>query len=187
MPKERVTMRKIREILRLVWSCGQSRNSIAKSCGVGKTTVSGTISRALAAKLTWPLPHDMGDDTLESLLYRSRTTPYNLSRIRPDWASLQAELVTHKNLTLMLLWQEYKGHNPDGYQYSQFYELFRQWQKKPDLSMRQEHRAGEKMFVDYCGQTLPIVDAATGEFRDAQVFVAVMGASNYTYAEASWS
>jgi len=187
MPKERVAMRKIREILRLAWSCGQSRSSIAKSCGVGKTTVSDTLSRALAAKLSWPLPDGMGDDTLENLLYHSRNTFYKLSRVQPDWASLQAELVTHKNLTLMLLWQEYKGNDPDGYQYSQFCDLFRHWQKKLDLSMRQEHRAGEKMFVDYCGQTLPIVDAATGEIRDAQVFVAVMGTSNFTYAEATWS
>ena len=187
MPKERVTMRKIREILRLAWSCNQSRSSIAKSCGVGKTTVSDTLSRALAAKLSWPLPYDMGDDTLENLLYQTRNNPSKLSRSRPEWASLQAELVSHRNLTLMLLWQEYKGNSPDGYQYSQFCELFRQWQKKLDLSMRQEHRAGEKMFVDYCGQTLPIVDASTGEIRDSQVFVAVMGTSNYTYAEATWS
>ena len=129
----------------------------------------------------------MGDDTLENLLYQTRNNPSKLSRSRPEWASLQAELVSHRNLTLMLLWQEYKGNSPDGYQYSQFCELFRQWQKKLDLSMRQEHRAGEKMFVDYCGQTLPIVDASTGEIRDSQVFVAVMGTSNYTYAEATWS
>lgn len=187
MPKERVAMRKIREILRLAWSCGQSRSSIAKSCDVGKTTVTDTLSRALAAKLSWPLPPDLGDDALEDLLYPSRHSPPVLSRVQPDWASLQAELVSHKNLTLMLLWQEYKGRDPGGYQYSQFCDLFRQWKKTLDLSMRQEHRAGEKMFVDYCGQTLPIVDAATGEIRDAQVFVAVMGASNYTYAEATWS
>lgn len=87
----------------------------------------------------------------------------------------------------MLLWQEYKERDPEGYQYSQYCELFRQWRKKLDLSMRQEHRAGEKMFVDYCGRTLPIVDPATGEVKDAQVFVAVMGASNYTFAEATWS
>ena len=87
----------------------------------------------------------------------------------------------------MLLWQEYKELEPSGYQYSQFCELFRQWKKKLDISMRQEHRAGDKLFVDYCGQTLPIVNATTGEIREAQVFVAVMGASNYTYAEATWS
>lgn len=87
----------------------------------------------------------------------------------------------------MLLWQEYKEREPSGYQYSQLCDLFRFWRGKLDLSMRQEHRAGEKMFVDYCGQTLPIVDSTTGEIRDAQVFVAVMGASNYTYAETTWS
>jgi transposase len=87
----------------------------------------------------------------------------------------------------MLLWQEYKEQNPAGYQYSQFCELFRSWRKKLDLSMRQEHLAGEKLFVDYCGQTVPVIDALTGEVRDAQVFIAVMGASNYTYAEATWT
>lgn len=101
--------------------------------------------------------------------------------IPAQWAT------SHKNLTLMLLWQEYKEQEPSGYQYSQFCDLFRYWRKKLGRSMRQEHRAGEKMFVDYCGETLSIVDPATGEIRDAQVFVAVMGSSNFTYAEATWS
>lgn len=187
MPKERVTMRKVREILRLVWSCGQSRAAAAKSCGVSKTAVTDTIRRASMAKLSWPLPGDLDDVVLESLLYPPRNCSPVFSRPQPDWHLLHNELTTHKNLTLMLLWQEYKESDPDGYQYSQFCELFRQWKKKLDLSMRQEHRAGEKMFVDYCGQTLPIVDAATGEIKDAQVFVAVMGASNYTFAEATSS
>ena len=180
-------MRKVREILRLVWSCGQSRTATAKSCGVSKTAVTDTVRRALMAKLSWPLPFHLDDTALESLLYPPRNCSPAVSRLRPDWNVLHNELITHKDLTLMLLWQEYKERDPEGYQYSQYCELFRQWRKKLDLSMRQEHRAGEKMFVDYCGRTLPIVDPATGEIKDAQVFVAVMGASNYTFAEATWS
>jgi len=187
MPKERVTMRKVREILRLVWSCSQSRTATAKSCGLSKTAVTDTVRRAMMAKLSWPLPCYLDDTALESLLYPPANRSPTFSRPQPDWNALNNELVTHKNLTLMLLWQEYKERDPEGYQYSQYCELFRQWRKKLDLSMRQEHRAGEKMFVDYCGQTLPIVDPSTGEIKDAQVFVSVMGASNYTFAEATRS
>lgn len=121
------------------------------------------------------------------MLYPVHPRDVTSRRAPPDWAYLHNELLSHKNLTLMLLWQEYKEREPTGYQYSQFCDLFRHWRGKLDLSMRQEHRAGEKMFVDYCGQTLPIVDQTTGEIRDAQVFVAVMGASNFTYAEATWT
>ena len=187
MPQERVTMRKIREILRLAWPCNQSRQAIAASCGVGKTTVSDTLSRAHAANLSWPLPLSLDDEGLEALLYPATSGSTRHKYSQPDWNALNREFITHKNLTLMLLWHEYKGQNPSGYQYSQFCELFRSWRKKLDLSMRQEHLAGEKLFVDYCGQTVPIVDASTGEIREAQVFVAVMGASNYTYADATWT
>jgi transposase len=180
-------MRKIREILRLAWSCNQSRQAIATSCGIGKTTVTDTLYRASAAKLSWPLPFVLDDEGLETLLYPTKHSSSHRKCTQPDWHALNSELVTHKNLTLMLLWQEYKEGDPSGYQYSQFCDLFRNWKKTLDLSMRQEHRAGEKLFVDYCGQTIPIVDASTGEVRDAQVFVAVMGTSNYTYAEATWS
>ena len=187
MPQNRVTMRKIREILRLAWYCNQTRQSISDSCGIGKTTVTDTLYRASAAGLSYPLPADLDDERLERLLYPQHPRAITSRRTPPDWASLHNELLSHKNLTLMLLWQEYKEREPSGYQYSQFCDLFRFWRGKLDLSMRQEHRAGEKMFVDYCGQTIPIVDSTTGEIRDAQVFVAVMGASNYTYAETTWS
>ena len=187
MPQNRVAMRKIREILRLVWSCNQTRQSISDSLGIGKTTVTDTLYRASAAGLSYPLPADLDDEQLERLLYPQHPRAITSRRTPPDWAFLHNELLSHKNLTLMLLWQEYKEREPSGYQYSQFCDLFRFWRGKLDLSMRQEHRAGEKMFVDYCGQTIPIVDSTTGEIRDAQVFVAVMGASNYTYAETTWS
>jgi len=184
MPHERVTMRKIREILRLAWSCGQSRKSIAIGFGVGKTTVTDTVARAKAAGFCWPLP-DIDDDALERLLYPPVLHPTCRQVPLPDWNTLHNELGTHKNLTLMLLWQEYKEVTPDGFQYSHFCDLYRKWHKRLDISMRQLHIAGEKLFVDYCGQTLPVVDISTGEIRDAQVFVAVLGASNYTFAEAT--
>ena len=104
----------------------------------------------------------------------------------PDWARAHQEL-KQKGVTLFLLWQEYRAAHPDGYQYSWFCERYRAWRGKLDVVMRQDHRAGEKLFVDYAGQTVPVTDRATGEIRDAQVFVAVLGASNYTYAEATWS
>lgn len=185
MPRERVTMRKIREILRLVWSCNQSRRDTAKTCGVGKTTVDDTINRATAAGLSWPI--DLDDEALELRLYPPPIPVSSRKLKQPNWRALHDELVKHKHLTLLLLWQEYKEEEPGGYQYSQFCERYRQWRKKLDRSMRQEHRAGEKFFVDYSGQTMPTVDAANGEIRDAQIFVGVMGSSNQTYAEATWT
>jgi len=187
MPRERVTMRKTREILRLIWSCKQSRRDTARTCGVGKSTVDATINRATAAGLSWPLPLAFDDETLERRLYPPTVNPVSRKLSQPDWQSMHDELAKHKKLTLMLLWQEYKEGTPSGYQYSQFCELYRQWRKKLDCSMRQEHRAGEKFFVDYSGQTVPIVDTSTGEIRAAQLFVGVMGSSNQTYVEATWT
>jgi len=185
--QERVTMRKIREILRLSLACKQSRKLVARSCNVGKTTVTDTIARATAAGISWPLPEDMDDEALERLLYPPSPNATLRKSILPAWNHVRHELVTHDNLTLMLLWQEYKERNPDGYQYSQYCLLYRHWRKRLDLSMRQEHRAGEKMFIDYCGQTLPVVDPMSWEIHGAQVFVAVLGASSYTYSEATWT
>lgn len=187
MPKERVTMRKVREILRLVWSCSQSRTATAKSCGVSKTAVTDTVRRAMMAKLSWPLPCYLDDTALESLLYPPANRSPTFSRPQPDWNALNNELVTHKNLTLMLLWQEYKERDPEGYQYSQYCELFRQWRKKLDLSMRQEHRAGEKMFVDWAGDPIPIYDQRTDVITPASPFVAVLRTSTYTFARATLS
>ena len=178
-------MRKIREILRLVWDCNRSRRDTAKACGVGKSTVNDTIARAIAAGLSWPV--ELDDESLEKLLYPPPQPPSSRKLHQPDWQSLHDELTRHKHLTLMLLWQEYKEGEPSGYQYSQFCELYRQWRKKLDRSMRQKHRAGDKFFVDYSGMTLPIVDASTGEIREAEIFVGVMGNSNLTFAEATWT
>jgi hypothetical protein len=179
-------MRKIREILRLAWLCGQSRRDTARTCGVSKSTVDATISRATAAGFSWPLPSDLDDEALERRLYPPVVAPTHRKLSQPDWQSLHDELAKNKQLTLMLLWQEYKEGTPSGYQYSQYCELYRQWRKKLDRSMRQEHRAGEKFFIDYSGQTVPIVYAATGEIRQAQMFVGVMGTSNQTDADLTW-
>jgi len=186
MPAERVTMRKIKDILRLTWACGLSYRQVAASCGVARSTVAETVYRAKAAGLAWPLPEDLDDAHLEARLYPVVTPPATIPRVVPDWATLHQELA-RKGVTLALLWQEYKAQHPDGYQYSRFCDLYRAWLTTLDRCLRQEHRAGEKLFVDYAGQTAPVQDRRTGEIRQAQIFVAVLGASNYTYAEATWT
>ena len=179
-------MRKIKEVLRLKWAKGLSNRRIATACGIGRPTVSEYLRRASEAGLTWPLPANLDDAHLERLLFPPPPALPADARGIPDWASIRREL-KHKSVTLFLLWQEYRQANPDGYQYSWFCEHYRAWRGKLDVVMRQDHRAGEKLFVDYAGQTVPIIDRLTGEIREAQVFVAVLGASNYTYAEATWS
>jgi transposase len=179
-------MRKIREVLRLKWGNGMSNRRIAASSGIGRPTVSEYLRRAEEAGLSWPLPDDLDDARLERLLFPPAPDLPAQERGIPDWAHIHGEL-KHKGVTLFLLWQEYRANHPDGYQYSWFCEHYRAWQGKLDMVMRQDHRAGEKLFVDYAGQTVPVIDRATGEIREAQIFVAVLGASNYTYAEATWS
>lgn len=186
MPAKRLSMRKIREILRLKYECRQSIRDISSSCSVGKSTVSDYVLRASAAGLTWPLPDDMGDAELEQKLFPSATGTSQRNRFIPDWVEVHKEL-KRKGVTLALLWHEYKSNNPEGYQYSWFCHQYADWVGKIDLVMRQEHRAGEKLFVDYAGQTMEIVNRLTGEVKTAQIFVAVLGASNYTFAEATWS
>jgi len=154
---------------------------VARSCHVSPSTVHDCIARAEAAGFTWPPPADLDDAALEALLYPGQ--PVHRDRAIPDFEAIYREL-KRKGVTLQLLWQEYKQQHPnDGYQYSQFCERYRQWRAQLDVVMRQEHRAGEKLFVDYAGQTMPIIDPETGEVRDLPVFVAALGASSYTYAE----
>jgi transposase len=184
MAKRRLSMRKIKEVLRLKWDRKLSNRQIAKSCSISHSTVADYLLRAKLASLSWPLDPERDDTALENLLF-----PVSQERVcadyrTPDMGYLYREL-KRKSVTLQLLWYEYKQGNPHGYQYSQFCNLYRQWVKKLDLTLRQEHRAGEKVFVDYAGQTVPIVDPGTNEIRDAQVFLAALGASSYTFAEAS--
>ena len=185
MPARRLTVRKIREILRLKFELGLDNRQIARSCSIPHSTVANYLRRAGAAGLTWPLPAGLTDSTLEARLFPF-VAPKREGVPLPDFASLHAELLRHKYLTLELLWQEYKQARPEGYQYSWFCELYSRWAHKLDIVLRQEYRAGEKMFVDHAGPTVGVIDRETGTVHDASIFVAVLGASNYTFAEAVW-
>ena len=176
-------MRKIKEVLRLKWQYGRSNKQIAKSCNIARSTVREYLRRA-EARSHGPLILPWMTQPLRCALPPSTVYPPFLTRHAPHGISLPG--TARKGVTLQLLWYEYKQANPDdGYQYSQFCNLYRQWDKKLDVTLRQEHRAGEKLFVDYAGQTVPIIDPATGEVTEAQIFIAALGASNYTFAEAS--
>lgn len=176
-------MRKIREVLRLKAE-GFGDRQIAAAIGSARSTVQECLSRCRKAGITWPLPPELGEAALHERLYR-RSVP--LSRVpQPDFAYLHAEL-KRPGVTRLLLWEEYKTQHPDGWQYSVFCEQYRRWLARQDLVLRQEHLPGDKVFVDYAGQTMPILDRLTGEVRPAQVFIAVLGCSNYAYAEASGS
>ena len=145
------------------------------------TTVADYLVRARAAGLAWPLPDTLDDAALEARLFSSAGPPAARARPLPDWATVHREL-RRTGVTLQLLWIEYREHHPDGYGYTQFVEHYRRWARHLDVVMRHDHRAGEKLFVDYPGATVPIVDPDTGEIRPAQLFVAALDASSYTYA-----
>jgi transposase len=185
MSRERISMRKIKEVLRLKYEADLSYEAIGRSCNIGHSTVGEYLKRAQEAGLIWPLPEDMDDNMLEKLLYPCSPAMDNQKQI-PDWNYVNKEL-KKRSVTLFLLWQEYKETYPDGYEYSWFCRNYKEWTGKIDVTMRFNHRGGEKLFVDYTGQTVQIIDKNTGEIREAQVFVATMGASNYTYAEATWT
>ncbi len=183
VPRPHTAMRKIKDVLRLRLGEGRSLRQVSASCQVPFTTVADYVKRAKAAGLAWPLPPDMDDGALEERLFASPSRP-QAARALPDWAYVHKEL-RKKSVTLMLLWLEYKEANPDGWEYSQFTENYRRWRRHLDLSMRQEHKAGERLFVDFPGETLAIYDQKTGEVAmRAELFVAVLGASSYVYAEA---
>ena len=174
-------MRKIREIVRLRYEAGLSGRAIARSLGLSNSTIAGVFARLELAGLHWPLPEGISDAELEERLYRDRYQPVGDPR-EPDWAQVHEELRRHKHLTLRLVWTEYRRDHPDGYGYSWFAERYRSWRDRIDVVMRQHHRAGEKLFVDWAGDTLPYVDEQTGEVREAHLFIAVLGFSNYTFA-----
>ena len=186
MAFKRLSMRKIHRVLRLFFEAELSIRAIARSIGASPSTVGDYIRRAKAAGLAWPLPEGLDERALEARLFPGVTTPARVERAIPQWADIHAEL-RGKGVTLALLWQEYKTAHPEGLQYSQFCERYRAWRRRLDVVMRQTHRAGEKLFVDYAGQCVPVVHRETGELRNAQVFVAVLGASSYTFAEATWT
>ena len=178
-------MRKLKEVLRL-HALGLSQHQIARSCSISQSTVHEYLAAAQTAGVNWPAPEDWGDQQIEQTLFPQRPAPaFWRKHPEPDWVQIHQEMQTHKNLTLQLVWQEGREADPEGYAYSRFCDLYRQWLKKLDLVLRQEHRAGEKMFVDYAGATIPVHDPQSGAVPPAAVFVAVLGASSYTFAEAT--
>jgi len=187
MSQERLSMRKTSEVLRLKKACNLSNRVIARSCQISHTTVGEYLKRAEAAGLSWPLPEELDDEKLERLLYPEVVEESGGTRKpMPDWKEVYGEL-KKRSVTLTLLWTEYREQYPDGYGHTQFCELYRRWAGKLNPPMRMVHKAGEKLYVDYAGDTVPIRDPETGEVTRAQIFVAVMGASSYTYAEAQSS
>jgi transposase len=187
MAQERLTVRKIKEILRLKYEANLSNRAIAGACKVSNSTVGEYLKRARAAGISWPLV-EIGEEELYAKLFPEKLIhDPDRKRPMPNWLKVHQEK-KRKGVTLRLLWQEYKEAYPDGYQYSQFCEHYRQWKKSHiDPSMRIEHKAGERMQVDYAGLKIPIIDSETGEITKASVFVAILPASNYTYAEAQLS
>ena len=186
MAAERLSMRTIREVLRLKCEKKLSNKQIAKSCNISRSTIRDYLERAQRASLSWPLPPDLDDGRLEALLFPSTPEESSEKRGLPAMEYIRKEL-TRKNVTLRLLWMEYREKNPDGYQYSQFCERYHQWSDKLDVSLRQTHRAGEKLFLDYAGQTIPVTDPVSVQTREARLFVAALGASSYTFAWAAFS
>jgi transposase len=181
-------MRQVREVLRLKFVGGVPTREIARRLGVAAATVRATLKRFAAAGLSWPLPVEMTDAVLEARLFTAAGTKQGHRRhVEPDWAAIHREL-KRKHVTLQILWDEYIEREPQGYRYSRFCELYRSFEAKLSVTMRQIHVGGDKLFVDYAGDAVPvIIDRLTGEVRRAQVFVAVMGASNFTYVEATWT
>jgi transposase len=175
-------MRKIREAFRLRFGHGLSVRQTARSLGISHSTALQLFSRAKSAGISWPLEDELDDIALEAALYPPAESTGN-PRPEPDVAWIHSEL-RRKGVSLQLLWLEYKRQHPDGLQLTQFCERYRQWRRGLDVVLRQSYVAGEKLFVDFAGQTVPITNPETGEVRQAQIFVAALGASNYTYAEA---
>ncbi len=186
MAARRLSMRKIKEVLRLHYEKGFSTRQIAKSLDVSRSTIRDYLERAKRAGISWPLPLELDEASLEHRLFPPSHCVPQEKRQMPSPEYLHQEL-KKKGVTLQLLWHEYKEKNSEGYQYSQFCRLYHQWAEKLDPSLRQQYRAGEKLFVDYAGQTMEITNQETGEIQEAQIFVATLGASNYTFAEATLS
>jgi transposase len=180
-------MRNIRELLRLVHGVGLSQRAAAQSLSIAQGTASKYLNRAQRAGLTWPLPAELDDDIrLENRLYPPPSELPSDQRPRPDWAAVHREL-RRPGVTLMLLWEEYCDSQKETFSYSWFCEAYGKWAGHLKPHMRLTHTAGEKLFVDYSGHTMEIIDGLTGEICAAQIFIAVLGASNYTFAEASLS
>jgi transposase len=181
-------MRKICDVLRLRLGQKLPQRLVAQSLGMSQGAVYGTVARARRAGLGWPLPEGLDDVQLEALLYPPPPAVAAERRPLPDWAAVHREL-RRPNMTLALLWEEYRNGagGQDGFGYSWFCDLYREWVGRLKPTLRQVHPAGERVFVDFAGHTMEVFDGLTGELRRAEVFVAVLGASSYTYAEATWT
>ncbi len=187
MTRDRLSMRKFKEVLRLKYDHHLTNRKIAKSCAMSHVTVGKYLDLAKQAGIAWPLPDDIDDSQIEQRLYANVSRPPSTKPVMPSMSYLFQEM-KRKHVTLQLLWYEYKQGNPDGYQYSYFCEQYNRWRQSLDISLRQEHLAGEKAFIDYAGQTVSIFNPETGKIElDAQIFIAAMGASNYSYVEATAS
>jgi transposase len=171
--RKTTSMKKIRELLRLVHEGLSQRKAATCSC-ISRTVAQEILSKAASHNLSWPLDETYTDAVLHNILFPKNIPKNSLNKKIPDWAEVQKELLK-KAVTLTLLWTEYKEECPDGYQYSKYCEMFREWKKSTRLSMRQNHVAGEKMFIDFSGVTVEYVDRGTGEIKKAEIFLSVLG------------
>jgi transposase len=183
MPREKTSVRKVKEILRLSFKEGRSQREIAQSTGVGKTTIQEVPAKARAAGLDWDALSTLREyEIVEKVIYPG-SPGGSATKPLPDWAAIRMELMKKGN-TLALAWMDYKAEQPDGLQYSRFCELYRQWDKQSGLVLRHIHIAGDKLFVDFSGLTVPWLDLTTNNIRNAEIFIAVLGASNFTFTRA---
>jgi transposase len=166
---------------------GASTRSIARELGIAPSTVREYLGRAAAAGIGWPLAADVTDESLEARLFVNAGVRGGARlHAEPDWSALVREL-ERPGVNLLMLWDEYRAIHPEGYAYSRSCQLFREFERRLSPTMRQQHVAGHKAFVDYSGKGVPITDPATGAVRMAEFFVAVLGASSLTYAEVTWT
>jgi transposase len=182
-------MRKVKEVLRLRYDLGLSYSQIRRSCSISNGALHDLLRRAETAGLTgWAQVHDLDEAALEKTLFRRADDGQWLEvRPLPDWAALDRELRRHKHLTRELVWREYRQAHPDGYGFSQFCAHLRRWQRQQgrELTLRQDHRPGQALQVDYAGDTVIVMDG--GQAREAQIFVACLAFSGLIYTEASWT
>ena len=187
MPTQRLSMRRIKQLLMMRFGAGASTRTIGRELGIAPSTVREYLGRAAAAGIGWPLAADVTDESLMARLFVNAGVRAGARlHAEPDWSALVREL-KRPGVNLLVLWDEYRAIHPEGYAYSRFCQLFREFERRLSATMRQQHVAGDKAFVDYSGKHVPIASPATGEVRWAEIFVAVLGASNLTYAEATWT
>jgi transposase len=163
-----------------------SVRQVSKATGVGKTSVGEFVARAKVIGITWPIPPEISDAELEAQLFTPTSFHQGPTRPVPDWAKVHQEL-KRRAVTLMMLWEEHRAEIPNGHGYSRFCELYGEWKRCLSVTMRQTHLAGDKLFVAWADDKVPIIDQLTGEVHEAPIFVAVMGASSYSYSEVRWT